>query len=131
MALACSIDNRIVPFSLMRWRGSSISVSMSSTSRAGQSRDIRVSRAVVGSGEVRMTRIISSILATAIARPTRIWARSRALASRNLVRRVTTRSRKSTKIASRSFRCMIRGRPLSSATMLTPKLVCSGVNLYS
>ena len=69
------------------------------------------------------------IMATAIAKPTKMCARSRALPSRNLVRRVTTRSRKSTKMASRSLRVMIRGRPLSSATMLTPKLVCSGVNL--
>ena len=46
-----------------------------------------------GSGAARISLMISSILATAMARPTRICARSRALRSRNLVRRPTTSSR--------------------------------------
>ena len=40
-----------------------------------------------GDGAWRMSLITSSMLATAMARPTRTWARSRALLSRNLVRR--------------------------------------------
>jgi hypothetical protein len=44
-------------------------------------------------------RITSSMLATAMARPTSTWARSRALPSRNLVRRDTTSSRNATKAA--------------------------------
>jgi hypothetical protein len=71
--------------------------------------------------------MISSILATAIARPTRIWARSRALLSRNFVRRVTTCSRKAMNSVRKSFRFIVCGRPASSATMLAGKFVCSGV----
>src|SRR3984957_13632509 len=55
--------------------------------------------------------MISSIFATAIARPTKIWARSRALLSRNLVRRATTCSRKATNTVKRVFRFTTRGRP--------------------
>ena len=70
---------------------------------AGHSRAISASRAAFGSGAERISRITSSILATAMARPTRIWARSRALLSRNLVRRDTTSSRNATKAVSRSL----------------------------
>ena len=48
-------------------------------SRAGQTRSISATRAAPESGEVRIRRITSSILATAIARPTWICAASRAL----------------------------------------------------
>ncbi len=41
----------------------------------------------LASAEARISGMTSSILATAMARPTRTWARSRALLSRNLVRR--------------------------------------------
>ena len=77
-----------MPSSLMRWRGSSISRISASTSAAGQRRVINCSRAVCGSGALRISLITSSILATAIARPTSTWARSRALRSRNFVRRL-------------------------------------------
>ena len=94
--------------------------------RAGQSRAIKASRASLASCEARISRMTSSILATAMARPTRIWARSRALLSRKLVRREMTSSRKATKACSMSFRFISSGRPPLSATMLTPKVVCSG-----
>ena len=71
-----------MPSSLIRWRGSSISRISASTSPAGQRRSINCSRAVCGSGAARISLITSSILATAIARPTRTCARSRALRSR-------------------------------------------------
>ncbi len=45
-------------------------------------------------------------------------ARSRALLSRNLVRRATTSSRNAMKVLSRSFSVITCGRPLSSATTL-------------
>ena len=44
-------------------------------SRAGQDRSISATRAAPESGEVRMSRITSSMLATAMARPTWTWAR--------------------------------------------------------
>ena len=50
-------------------------------SLAGQSRAIKPSRASLASCEPRISAITSSILATAMARPTRIWPRSRALPS--------------------------------------------------
>ena len=63
----------------------------------------------------------------AMARPTRMWARSRALPSRNLVRREITFSRNATNAVSMSFNVISSGRPPSSATMLAPNEVCSGV----
>src|SRR5439155_1736998 len=51
MALACSGESLYVPVFDTLWRGSSISVIMASTSRAGQSRAIKVSRAVLASLE--------------------------------------------------------------------------------
>ena len=95
------------------------------TSLAGQRRLISSSRAEFGSLAWRMMRITSSICATAMARPTSTWARSRALASRNLVRRVTTSSRKATKAASMSLSFIVSGRPPFSATTLAPNEVCS------
>ena len=74
-----------------------------------------------------MSLITSSILATAMASPTSTWARSRALLSRNFVRRDTTSSRKARKAPSRSFRVITCGRPPSSATTLAPNEDCSGV----
>ncbi len=57
---------------------------------AGEQRFARLG----GLAEARMIRTTSSRLATAMTRPSRMWARSRALASSNLVRRVITSSRK-------------------------------------
>ena len=80
------------------WRGSAMSWISGSTSFAGQRRSISRSRAICGSFAERMSAITSSILATAIARPTNTCARSRALPSRNFVRRPTTSSRKAMKL---------------------------------
>ena len=56
-----------------------------------------------------------------------MWARSRALPSRNLVRREITSSRNAMNAVSMSLRFITSGRPPSSATMLAPNEVCSGV----
>jgi hypothetical protein len=109
------------------WRGSSISSMSDAASVAGQSRAINASRASLASFEARISLITSSILATAMASPTRTWARSRALPSRYLVRREITSSRKAMKDVSMSLRFITSGRPPSSATTLAPKLDCSGV----
>src|SRR6185295_6354558 len=68
-----------------------------------------------------MSLMNSSILATAMARPTSTWARSRALPSKNLVRRETTSSRNAMKAESRSFSVITSGRPPSSATMFAER----------
>ncbi len=81
--------------------GSSISASSDSTiSSAGQSRSISAARAVAASGLARISRITSSMLATAMARPTSRCARSRALSRSNRARRRITSSRKRMKQAS-------------------------------
>ena len=56
-----------------------------------------------------------------------MWARSRALPSSKMVRRVMTSSRKRTKAVMISLMVIMPGRPLSIASMLTPKEVCSAV----
>ena len=68
------------------------------------------SRAVAGSAAARINWITGSRLATAMARPTNTWARSRALPSSKMVRRVMTSSRKATKAAMMS-RSGIISRP--------------------
>ena len=103
------------------WRGSAISSTSGPMSLAGQSRAIICSRASAGLGALRISRIISSILATATARPTNTCARSRDLASKCLVRRLTTSSRKAVKAAMKSFRFSCSGRPPLIASMLAPK----------
>ena len=66
-----------------------------------------------------------------MARPTWIWALSRALLSLNFVRLVTTSSRKSMKAVRKSFKFSITGRPPLSAIILQPKLVWSWVKRHS
>ncbi len=127
MALACSTDSRAVPLDETLWRGSSINSISVAAVVAGHSRAIKASRASLASFEARISLITSSILATAMARPTSTWARSRALPSRCLVRRDTTSSRKAMKATSMSFSVISSGRPPSSATMLAPNEDCSGV----
>ena len=124
MARACSSDRRMVLPRVSLWRGSAISSTSGPMSLAGQSRAIICSRASAGLGAARIRRIISSMLATATARPTNTCARSRDLASRCLVRRLTTSSRKAVKMAMKSFRFSCSGRPPLMASMLAPKLVC-------
>ena len=127
MALACSIDSREVPSGLMRWRGSSISVIRAATSCAGQSRAIRVSRAVVGIGRGadhaddlvdigdRDGEADQDVGAVA-----RLVEQELGAARHHLFA-------EGDEGVSRSFRFIICGRPPLSATMLAPKLVCSGV----
>src|SRR5882762_6097005 len=88
------------------------------TAPAGQGCAVSPSRAAAGSAALRIRAMIGSILATAMARPSRIWARSRALPRRCAVRRVITSSRKVTKapIMSRSVICS--GRAPLSVNML-------------
>ena len=64
-----------------------------------------------------MSLMNSSILATAMARPTSTWARSRSLAEQEFGSRETTSSRKAMKAESKSFSVITNGRPPSSATM--------------
>ncbi|MNI28207.1 hypothetical protein D3C73_819740 [compost metagenome] len=78
------------------------------------------SRASVGFGEVLISSIISSMLASATVRPSSTWARARALRSSNTVRRVTTSRRWRTKASSICLRFINCGRPSTSATMLMP-----------
>ena len=66
------------------WRGSAISAISGAMSRAGQSRPIRGRARRSGSGAVRIRRMTSSILATAMARPTCTWARVARLAEQML-----------------------------------------------
>ena len=125
--MVCSAVSLAVPADDMRWRGSSISAISSAAVLAGHSRSINLSRASLASFDARISLITSSMLATAMARPTKMWARSRALPSRNLVRRETTTSRNAMNAVSMSLRFITSGRPPSSATMLAPNEVCSGV----
>jgi len=76
-----------------------------------------------------MSLITSSMLATAIAKPTRTCARSRDLVSRCLIRRVTTSWRKAVKAEIMSFKFKLSGRPPLIASMLAPNVVCRSENL--
>jgi hypothetical protein len=100
-------------------------------SPAGQSRPINCSLASCGVGAWRMTRITSSMLATAIARPTNTWARVRDFISRCFVRRVTTSSRKAMNACRKSLRFNCSGRPPLSATMFAPNVTCRSVKRQS
>ena len=91
---------------------------------------ISAALATGGVGEVLMVSMNSSMLASATARPSSTWPRSRALRSSNTVRRVTTSRRCSRKIAIRSFRLHSLGWLSISATMFMPKVSCSCVCLY-
>ncbi len=79
----------------------------------------------------RISATTSSRLSIAILSPSRMWARSSALRSSNWVRRTTTSRRKSTKCRSMSLSGSSCGRPLTSARLITPKVVWSLVYLYS
>ena len=77
-----------------------------------------------------MVSMNSSMLASATAKPSSTWPRSRAFFNSNAVRRVTTSRRCSRKISSNCFRLHNFGWPSISATMLMPKVSCSCVCLY-
>ena len=110
----------MVPSASSLWRGSAISSTSGPMSLAGQSRAIICSRASAGLGAARIRRIMSSMLATATARPTNTCARSRDLVSRCLVRRLTTSSRKAVNEEIMSLRLSCSGRPPLIASMLAP-----------
>ena len=73
----------------------------------------------------------SSTFDTATASPQRMCARSRARRSSCAVRRATTSSRKAMNAVRKRRRSSCSGRPPFSASMLQPKLVCSGVKRKS
>src|SRR6266446_1223865 len=73
---------------------------------------MRRSRATTGSGARRIISITSSMLATAMARPTSTWARSRACLSSYLARRVMTSARKRMKASRSSLRLIGHGLAL-------------------
>jgi hypothetical protein len=77
-----------------------------------------------------MSAMTSSMLASATARPSRIWARSRARRSSKMVRRVTTSRRWRRNASSISRSDISFGWPSSSATMLMPNTVSIGVCAY-
>ena len=77
-----------------------------------------------------MSAMTSSMLASATARPSSTWARSRARRSSKTVRRVTTSRRWRRKASSISRSDISCGWPSSSATMLMPNTVSIGVCAY-
>ena len=79
----------------------------------------------------RMVWMTSSMMSMALSRPSRMWARLRALSSSKRVRRTTTSWRKSTKHLMISLRERVRGRPPTRATLLIAKLDCRAVYLKS
>ncbi|MNN25312.1 hypothetical protein D3C81_1387820 [compost metagenome] len=127
MARACSSVRFSLSPSISTERGSAINSTRAIMSPTGQALACSRSRASAGSADERMMWMTSSILATATARPTRTWPRSRALASSNLTRRTTTSSRNSRKSSSSLRRPICSGRPWFSASMLTPNELCSAV----
>ena len=81
------------------------------------------------SAEPRMILMTSSMLSTAILRPSRMCSRASAALRSNCVRRTMISCRCSMYRSSNSFRFMILGAPLSSASMITPKVDCMAVCL--
>ena len=81
MPRACSSVSRTVPSGVMTLPARRSAPAARRTSPAGQSRSISAARAAAASGLARISRITSSMLATAMARPTSRCARSRALPS--------------------------------------------------
>ena len=131
MARACSSVRFSLSPSTNMERGSAISSIRAIMSPTGQALACSRSRASAGSAELRMMWMTSSILATATARPTSTWPRSRALASSNLMRRTTTSSRNSRKASSSWRRPIWIGRPWFRASMLTPNELCIAVKRHS
>ena len=86
--------------------------------------------ASTGVGEVLISSIISSILANATVKPSKICARDRALRISNTVRRVTTSRRCAIKHSKICLRFKTFGWPPTSATMLIPNTVCNWVWRY-
>ena len=87
--------------------------------------------AVSASRDPRMTLMTSSMLSTAILRPSRMCSRSSARARSKAVRRTTTVWRWSMKWRSISRRDSTRGTPFTRARRMVPKVDCIWVCLYS
>ncbi len=87
--------------------------------------------AASASSDERITWITSSMSTKASSRPSTKCRRSKAFFLRNPLRRRITVRRWSTHTSSISFRPMVCGRPLTSATLFIVKLSCSGVCLNS
>ena len=79
----------------------------------------------------RMIRTTSSILSHAMINPSRMCARSCAFFNSYFVRRIVTSWRCSTKYFTHSFNERIRGRPFTSAILLTENELCRAVILNS
>ena len=83
---------------------------------------------------LRMICTTSSMLSQAMMSPSRMWARSCAFFKSNLVRRMVTSWRCSTKYFTHSLSVSKRGRPFTNAMLFTENELCSCVilnNLFS
>lgn len=83
------------------------------------------------SGEERMMLITSSMKSTAVFERFPDMARSLALRSSNMVRRVMTSTWNLMYSSSICLRVRIRGTPSTSASIMTPKVVCIWVKAKS
>lgn len=86
-----------------------------------ESRPIRPSRATSTVSLRRISAMTSSIASSALSRPRRMWARSSALRSRNLVRRTMTSIWCVTQWRMNASSDSVRGTPSTSASMFAPK----------
>ena len=105
-------------------------LSISSTTGDVQILAIKSFFASGGVGAALIMAIISSTLASATAKPSNTWPRSRALRSSNTVRRVITSRRWRKNASSICFKFSKRGWPSSKATMFMPNVSCNCVCLY-
>jgi hypothetical protein len=80
-------------------------------------------------GDALISAITSSMFASAMASPSRMWPRSRALRRSNTVRRVTTSRRWRMNASMKSLRLSSFGWPSCRATMLMPNTDSIGVCL--
>ncbi len=103
---------------------------MAITSPGAQDRAIKPSRASAAVGEALINSMTSSMLASAIARPSSTCPRSRALRKRYIVRRVTISRLWRTNASIICFRLSTLGSPSTRATMLMPTTDCNWVCAY-
>ena len=87
----------------------------------------RPALASAGVSACLISSMIGSIFSSATARPSKIWARSLALRSSNIVRLVTTSRRWRTKASKISCKFINLGWPSVRATILMPKELCNWV----
>ena len=81
-------------------------------------------------GEALIIAMTGSMLHSAMARPSKMWPRSRALRNKYTVRRVTTSRRWRINASSISLRFRIFGWPSTRATILIPNTDCMLVCAY-